>query len=252
MTKVSAVIITLNAERTLEMVLKSLHWCDEIVVVDSGSSDKTLDIAAKYKTKIIHQKFLGFGKQKQVGVAAAKNDWVLSVDADEVVSKDLASEIQLMDLLQMNHFGYYIAITNVFMEKIIDLWGHRTDAHLRLFNKKYGNFTDSAVHEKVEVKGTTAYLDNNILHFSYDNLKNYFDKFNAYTTLGAAESQKKNKSVSPLSMVLRIPLKFIQLYILRGAFRHGFPGLVWSVCSAFYPFVKYAKLKELTLAQNRL
>lgn len=247
MIKISAVIISLNAERTLEKVLKSLHWCDEIVLVDSGSTDSTLELAQKYKTKIVHQKFLGFGKQKQVGVREAKNDWVLSVDSDEVVSEGLASEIRELQLQDTKVKGYYIAITNVFMEKVIDLWGHRTDAHLRFFNKKYGNFSDHEVHELVQVTGETAYLKNNILHYSYDSLHSYFDKFNAYTGLGAKESLKKNKSVSAFSMLLRIPLKFFQLYFFRGAFRHGFPGLVWSVCSAFYPFVKYAKLRELNL-----
>lgn len=250
MMKISAVIISLNAERTLEKVLKSLHWCDEIVLVDSGSTDKTLEIANKYKTKIVHQRFLGFGKQKQVGVREAKNEWILSVDADEVVSDELAREIKELIQGEPKSHGYYIAITNVFMEKTIDLWGHRTDAHLRFFNKKYGNFSDHEVHELVQVSGQTAYLKNNILHYSYDSLRSYFEKFNAYTSLGAKESFKKNKSVSAVSMVLRIPIKFFQLYFFRGAFRHGFPGLVWSVCSAFYPFVKYAKLKELALSHD--
>lgn len=245
MTKVSAVIITLNADRTLEKVLKSLVWCDEIIIVDSGSNDQTLVIAEKFKTKIIHQKFLGFGKQKQVGVNKAQNDWVFSVDGDEVVSEELRIEIRTLDLTSAKCHGYYIPITNVFMKQKIHLWGHKADAHLRLFNKKYGNFSDHEVHELVQVSGDVTYLENNILHYSYDNLKHYFDKFNAYTSLGAEESFRQNKMVSPFSMLLRMPLKFIQLYLVRGAFLCGFPGLVWSVCSAFYPFVKYAKLREL-------
>ncbi len=242
----SVVIITFNSERTLEKVLAPLSFVSDIVIVDSGSTDKTKQIAEKYNARFIHQDFLGFGKQKQLAVSLAKHDWVLSLDADEVISEEFKFFLtKTLDYSQSSFTGYRIPITNVFLGKVLSFWGESKQSHLRLFRKSAGNFNDLSVHERVIVKGEVKELAYDVFHYSYQDISHYFTKFNQYTSNAAQELHKQGKSVSGFSALMRIPLKFIQLYLIRGGFTMGWPGLVWSTCSSFYVFVKYAKLKEL-------
>jgi glycosyltransferase involved in cell wall biosynthesis len=242
----SVVLITLNAERTLDQVLKAVSFSDDIVIVDSGSTDRTREIAEKYHARFFHQDFLGFGKQKQFAVALAKYDWVLSIDADEVISDSLVNFLKsTLNYSQSSFAGYSFPFINVFLGKEMLFWGSQNMSQLRLFRKNLGNYNDLSVHEKIELKGEIKHLDYPIYHHSYENITHYFLKFNHYTTNAAKELYKNGKTITYFDMFLRVPLKFLQLYLLRGGFRLSWQGFFWSVFSSFYVFVKYSKLREL-------
>ena len=243
---ISVVLITLNAERTLEPVLKAVSFADDIVVVDSGSTDKTKEIALKYKARFFHQDFLGFGKQKQFAVALAKHDWVLSIDAPEVISDSLIFFLKnTLNFSQSSYAGYSFPFINVFLGKEMSFWGSQNMSQTRLFRKSLGNYNDLSVHEKIVVNGQVHHVDYPIFHHSYENIAHYFTKFNLYTTKAAVELDKKGKKITYFAMCLRVPFKFLQLYFLRGGFRLGWQGFFWSAFSSVYVFVKYAKLCEL-------
>jgi glycosyltransferase involved in cell wall biosynthesis len=249
--KVSAVIITLNAAQSLELTLQALQWCDEIVIVDSGSSDSTLMIAEKYHCKIFHREFKGYGEQKRFAVDSAVNDWVLNVDADEVLSKELILEIQQkLTNLSLNEVAFTIPISLIFMQRKIRFGGEYGARHLRLFHRKFGNFNLNQVHEDVEIKGKIGQLHHHIWHYSYASIEEYFHKFNRYTTLGAIEAIKKNKKPAKWLIMIRLPFNFLQRYILQGLIFDGFPGFVWALFSSFYPVVKYIKLIEMLEKNN--
>ena len=246
MIKISAVIITFNEAHSIERTLKSLDFCDEIVVADSGSTDATIAVCEKYKCRVFTRPFDGYGPYKQFAVSKASNDWVLSVDTDEVVSGALKREIaSLFSAGDPPAQGYYIPRTLVFLGRLLRFGGEYRKKHLRLFNRNAGAFTDEKVHEKVCVSGKTASLKNQILHYSYDSIRDYFEKFNKYTTAAAQSLFEKRKKVSAFSVIARFPLTFIKIYIIKGCFLDGYAGIVWSLFSSLYPVVKFAKLREL-------
>lgn len=245
--KISAVIITLNSEYLLESVLQPLaELCNEIIIVDSGSSDSTIQIADKYKCKVYYNKFTGYGNQKRYAVNLASNDWILSIDADEVVTPELKKEIGDLfskDIIPYN--GIYIPITFVFMGKIFKFGNEYKKNHLRLFNKSISNFNNSSLHEKVEVKGETYILENHILHYSYKNICTYFEKFNKYSDLAAESKVGKKNKVTILKIALIGPWTLFYQYLIRLNFLNGFPGFIWSLFSSYFAVVKYTKLYEL-------
>jgi glycosyltransferase involved in cell wall biosynthesis len=244
--KITATIITLNSEHTLESVLKPLtELCNEIIVVDSGSTDQTVSIAEKYKCKVYYNKFEGYGKQKRYAVSLASNDWILSIDADEVVTPELKEEIMVLfnqDPIPYN--GIYIPITLVFMGKVFRYGNEYKKKHLRLFNKTTSNFDNSSLHEKVEVKGEIYSLKNHILHYSYKDLNAYFEKFNTYSTLAADNKIKKQQKVSIFNILLIGPWTMFYQYLIRLNIFNGFPGLVWALFSSYFAVAKYTKLYE--------
>ena len=243
---VSAVIITRDAERLLGQVLAALAWCDEILVVDSGSRDRTIDIATRAGARLLQHEFEGYGPQKAWAVGQAKHDWVLVVDADEVVTPELRREIeQRLERDAGAYAGYEIPISLVFLGRLMRHGGEYKMRHLRLYDRRRGNYNQNRVHERVELNGPVTRLDEQILHDSYGSIEAYFEKFNDYTTAGAMELQAKGKTASVATIALRFPATFVRQYFLRGHILNGYPGLVWSLFSAFYPVVKYAKLREL-------
>ncbi len=242
---ISAVIITLNSSATLEATLKSVAWCDEIIVVDSGSTDETKEICQKYSCKFSFHQFEGFGLQKKIATDLAKYDWILSIDSDEVLTPELQHEIkELLSQGDIPCSGYKIAQTLVFMGKIFK-YGKETHQYpLRLFNRKYGNFNSSQVHEKIIVQGETSKLKNILLHYSYRDISNYFEKFNSYSSYASEEAFKIGKKSSKLKLLVKLPLTFFIQYFVYGNFLNGFPGLIWSINSSFYTYVKYLKIYE--------
>lgn len=241
---ISAVIITFNSERVLPEVLRFLTWCDEVVVVDSGSTDCTLNIANRFGCRVICRAFDGFGTQKGFAVDQARYDWVLVVDADEVVTPELCYEIRQ----RVGHekaVGYEVPISLVFLGKLMRYGGEYKMPHLRLFNRQYGNYNTNQVHEDVVLKGPVARLQNHMLHYSYGSLHEYFEKFNRYTTAGAKDLVVRHKKGSLFQIIFRLPVTFLKQYILKLNFLNGYPGFVWSLFSAMYPVVKYAKLREM-------
>jgi len=250
--KISAVIITKNSERLIADVLKSIQWCDEIVIVDSGSADNTLEICKKYNCQIFHREFNGFGEQKNFAVNQASNDWILSIDADEIITDELREEIKfrLADDTE-KYSGYYIPINLFFFGKLLNFGGSKIKRKLRLFNKKYGNFNLNKVHESVELSfGKIGQLKNKMLHYSYASISDYFVKFNSYTDIAAEELLKKNKFKNFCAIVIRFPVEFLKRYILQLGILDGRAGFVWCLFCAFYPVVKYLKLYELKIIKK--
>lgn len=245
MPAVSVVIITLNEEANLDRTLNAVKWADEVVVVDSGSTDQTQDIAVRHGAKLIIQPFLGYGLQKRFAVEQARNDWVFVVDADEVVTADLASEIRTLLKSTPAHVGYRVPRDFHFLGREIKFGGERGKTHLRLFDRTKGNYNDAQVHEDVVLTGTIGVLKHKMMHYSYPNLHQYWAKFNEYTTKGALDLQKRGKTVSKAYIMVRFPFSFLQLYLFKGLILDGYPGFIWALFSAMYPVVKYAKLHEL-------
>ncbi|MBC8109954.1 MAG: glycosyltransferase family 2 protein [Verrucomicrobia bacterium] len=242
--KISAVLITYNEAYIIEETLQVLDFCEEIIVVDSGSKDGTVAICEKFNARVFYKKFEGYGEQKQYAVAQAKNDWILAIDADEVVSQALKEEI--IDVFSQENIaehGFYLPRALIFQGE--NIYGERNDLQLRLFNKNEGNYDDAKVHEKVQIVGKTSTLKNYLWHYSYRNLTHYFEKFNYYTSLAAEELYAKGKKKPSWLLILRFPFDFLKIYLFKGCFRNGFSGFLWAFFSALYPMVKYAKVTEL-------
>lgn len=251
MEPVSAVIITCNEEQNLYRSLPQLMWCDEIIIVDSGSIDNTLHICKKFGCKIYHRKFDGYGSQKRFAVSLAKNKWVLCLDADEVLSDALVQEIQCC-MIDPEADGYLMPLTFVFMGKKFRHGKEAWRYFLRLFNKDAGNWDDRKVHEKIILDGKQKKLKNNILHYSYRNIAQYFSKFNKYSSYGAEIAYDQGKKKSILAVTLAVPLNFIKYYFFELNILNGLSGFYWSAFNSFYHFVKYIKIRELyALEKNR-
>ncbi len=253
MHKLSVVIIAYNEESRISQTLDSVKWCDEIIVIDSCSTDKTVEICGQYSNcKVYVQPFLGFGPQKKLGVEKASNNWILAIDADEVVSDALKDEItQLLSATNIPKSGFYVPITLIFMKKVFEHGSENKQPHLRLFDKTKGNFNMLKLHEGVEIKGEVGKLKNEMLHCSYMDLNHFFQKFNDYAEIYKNEALKNNKKVGKLKPLLRLPLEFIKQYFIRRNFLNGYPGFVWSLFGSFYVFVKYVKIYEANLLKGK-
>lgn len=242
---ISVIIIAKNEADNLQLSLPKLHWCDDIVFVNDNSTDNTLEIAEQFGCKIFNRAFDGFGTQKQFAVSKAAHQWILNIDADEVLSDELIKEILSIDFKKSAEVGYTIPIRHVFLGKVF-LHGKESNfKHLRLFNKLFGNFDDAKVHEKVRINGPISALKNVVLHYSYKDLKHYFDKFNQYTSIGAIKLKEKGKSRSLMLTVASFPFYFLKHFFVYRNFMNGKAGFIWSYLSAWYHVVKYLKLHEL-------
>lgn len=244
MCKVSAVIITFNEEYNLSRLLPRLNWCEEIVVVDSGSTDATLQLCKKYNCRVYYRKFDGYGSQKKYALSLALYDWILFLDADELLSNELVQEIQ-QELRHPSALGYYIPMSLMFMGKEFRFGKESGRYFLRLFDKRAGDFSEDKVHERIIVEGICKKLRGRIYHYSYRNFSQYFDKFNRYSSYGAEMYYEKGKKKSVLSTIFAIPLNFLKYYLLERNFLNGLAGFYWSVLCSFYHFAKYIKLREM-------
>jgi len=235
-------IITYNEEENIERALKSVSFCDEIVIVDSGSTDRTLQIAREYTDKIFYNKWPGFGKQKNFAISKLNTDWVLNIDADEVVSDELREEI-IAELKKPRASAYAVNIQLVFMGKALRFGGTYPDYHIRLFKRGGFSFREDNVHEGVDAKAVR--LKNPVYHYSYKNLEAYFDKFNKYTTLIAQKHFREGKRVGKFFPFARFSFELFKRLFLKMAFLDGYPGVLYATLSSFYTLIKYAKLVEL-------
>jgi len=244
-TPVTATIITLNAAVTLERCLRSVAWADEILVVDSGSRDATLEIARRLAHRVEHHDWPGFGAQKRYAAGLARHDWVLSLDADEWLSPELGASLQ--DLLRgvPARHGYRVNCRNRFMGRWLLHGEGYPDPHLRLFDRRHGNWQERPIHEQVRVEGPAGRLTGDLLHESAQSLGDYLAKQNGYTQLQAELLWREGKRAHVLHLVLRPLWRFIRLYLLKRGCLDGVPGLVHIGIGCFNTFSKYAKLWEL-------
>jgi glycosyltransferase involved in cell wall biosynthesis len=250
MDTISAVIITKNEEANIGRCLQSLDWVDEIIVVDSGSEDDTRQIAAEAGVVVYETVWTGFGPAKAFGVDRATSRWILSVDADEVVTDELAREIREVLSIGTNRHGFDIPRLTNFLGRWIRHCGWYPDRVLRMFLKAHGNFNDAPVHERVILDGDIGHLDSDLRHYSYPTLEHYLTKSNRYTTLGAQQAFENGRRAGWFDLVIRPPVSFISHFISRQGFRDGLEGLLISVLSAVAVLVKYAKLRDLQRRQT--
>ncbi len=244
MNRLSAVLITRNAARVLEPCLDSLAFADEIVVVDSGSSDATAALAAAKGARVVQKEWLGFGLQKQFAVDQAKHDWVLCMDADERLSPELAAEIRKALAAPVSPV-YRMPRRNRFLGKWLSHGEGYPDWSPRLFNRLNARWSDDLVHEKVLFAVTPGSLQSDLMHDSGDDLAAYLDRQNRYTTLAARQAYEKGRDASVFHLLLSPVVRFLKFYILRLGFLDGVPGLIHISIGCMNSYMKYAKLIEL-------
>ncbi len=237
----SAVLITRNAAGQLAGCLASVAFCDEIVVVDSGSEDATVEIAGRCGARVIQSEWRGFGPQKQFAVAQASHDWVLCIDADERVSESLQESIRAM-LIAPTLAAYRFPRCNRFMGRYLRHGEGYPDWSLRLFDRRAARWSDDPVHEKVIAGGEIGTLHGDLLHESAESLETYLAKQNRYSSLAANEALARGERASVLHLLLSPLLRFIKFYFLRLGLLDGLPGLVHILVGCGASFAKYAKM----------
>ncbi|NOY73642.1 MAG: glycosyltransferase family 2 protein [Gammaproteobacteria bacterium] len=252
----SVVIITYNAATQLEPCLQSVGFADEIVVVDSGSTDNTKALARKYGTKFSHQDWLGYGAQKQFAVEQAQHDWLLCVDADERISEQLKKSI--LETLQAPRYeAYEMPRCNRFMGRWLRFGEGYPDYNLRLFHRTHAHWTQDTIHEHVVLKTSRRQnnkkigrLEGDLLHESQESLEQYMEKQNRYTSLQAEAMLQRGAKVALARLILSPSIRFVKFYFLRQGFRDGLPGLVHILIGCYNSFLKYVKLIELQQGQR--
>jgi len=251
MQPVSATLIAYNEEQNIEEALQSLSWADEIVVVDSGSQDATLEICRKYTDRIFHRDWTGYVDQKNFAVEQARRDWIFSLDADERVSPELCAEIRDLALKGFCRPGYCIPRVAFFMERWIRHGDWYPDYQLRLFDRNCGKWGGGRVHESVKTAEKPAYLQGEIHHFTYRSLSEYLARLDTYSRLAAHDYQQQEKSATLLKLLGNPIAAFMKAYLMKRGFLDGTPGFAIAVMGAVSVFFKYAKLYELKLKENR-
>ena len=254
----SVAIITLNAASQLEACLQSARFADEIVVVDSGSTDGTQALAERHGARVIQQDWLGFGPQKQFAVEAARHDWVLCLDADERVTPALQMAIESALEIGQNSastaaapHAYRFPRCNRFLGRYLKHGEGYPDWSLRLFNRRHARWSDDAVHEKVVSDGTIGTLAGDLLHDSAESLSSYLTKQNRYTSLAADMALAAGKRSSVGRVALSPLVRFVKFYFVRQGFRDGLPGFVHIAIGCFNSMIKYAKMLERQNAAPR-
>ena len=243
--RISATVLTKNSAARLEVVLCALAWCDEVVLLDTGSADATLAIARRHGNVRVHRlagPFPGFGRAHRLAVDLARHDWILSVDSDEVVSPELAAEIA--GLSPDPQTVYTLPFHNYLNGRLITSCGWAPDRHERLFNRTVTNFCASEVHERVRTEGLTVQaLRQPVAHYSYESADEFLRKMRAYSQLFAAQQAGRTRS-GPVKAVARSLWAFAKSYVLQRGFSQGYEGLVISAYKAQTVFWKYLLLHE--------
>ncbi|MGA2668417.1 MAG: glycosyltransferase family 2 protein [Ignavibacteria bacterium] len=248
--KITGIVITYNEERNIRECLESIKWLEEIVIVDSHSTDSTPQIAKHYTDKIFTIDITNVTQKRIFSLEKAANEWILFLDADERVTPELKDEILVLKNKQEEDItGYYINRKNFYLGKWIKHCGLCPDYHLRLFKKDYGAVTDRVVHEAVNVEGQTSRLKNHIYHYSYPDLNILLEKINYYSTLEAEEHFHHGKKISKTGAFTHGISAFLRVYISRMGFLDGIYGLYVSFTDACVNFLTQLKLLKL---QNKI
>lgn len=242
MAAVTACIITLDEEPNIGPCLDSVAFCDARIVVDSGSRDRTCEIAREKGARVIARGWPGHVEQKNFAIDQAETDWVLCIDADERVTSELAAEIRRV-LASPEADGYSMPRWNYYLGRRLRIWGE--DRKLRLFRRSAGRWGGQNPHDRVEMATRPVTLQGAIVHHPYRDFAAHLRTIDSFTSTIAREKLKEGVRAPGFRMVLFPPFKFIKHYVLRGGFLDGWPGFVASAASAWYEFLKYAKLWEL-------
>lgn len=240
----SVVITTYNEEENIEDCLKSVIWADEILLVDSYSTDETLELAKRFPIQILQRKYYGSAAQKNWSLDRVKNDWVLIIDADERVPEELAAEILELLVAGPADHGYYIRRENVLIDRVIRHSGWSTDKVVRLFNRHHGRYPNRRVHADLQIDGSVPILKNPFRHHTFRSFGQYFGKFLNYAEWGAAQAFRDGRRAGLMEVGFRPAWRFFRMFVLQLGFLDGMYGLVLCMLQAFGVFLKYARLWE--------
>ena len=243
--RISLFIIAKNeAHRIAACIASAKDVVNEIVVIDGHSTDNTAQLCRELGAQVYTREFDGFANQKNFALSKVTGQWALNLDADERLSPALKDEI-VQAVQNPKIAGYYLPFCNYFLGKKMRFSGLNKEKHLRLVRTQKAHYVGGLVHEGLEVNGPLATLTNPVNHFSYDNIEDYFTKFNKYTTLAAKQLYQNGRHFSLLRVLFTLPFEFIKRYVLKLGFLDGIRGLFWASFSTYYVYVKYAKLWQL-------
>jgi glycosyltransferase involved in cell wall biosynthesis len=244
--KISATIITYNEERNIARVIESLRCCDEILVLDSGSNDRTAEVATNLGARVVEASWHGYAAQKNIAAELATHDWILSLDADESLSEALEAEIWHIKKSGPEYDGYTVPRLAQYLGKWILHSGWHPDRKVRLFDRRKAKWIGEFVHESVMVTGSVGHLKSSLLHFTCNSLSEHLRSMDSYTTLAAQEIVSRGKTVT-YSLLLFDPMwTFFRSYVLKRGYLDGIEGLAIAYMAALYNFVKYAKARDMS------
>ena len=241
MTKLSIVIVAKNESKNIYECVRSAAFADEILVVDSGSTDDTISLAKSAGARIIKKKWVGYGPQQNIAINASKGDWIFSLDADERISAKLANEI-IQAIKEDTFYVYNVPRKSLFVSKFIDYSGWRPDYTKRLFKKGFAKFTEHEVHAHLSTKYKIGKLENPIIHFSYRDLESVINKMNLYSTGGARDNLKSGKKGSLKKAIFHGLWAFLRTYFIRAGFLDGREGVMLAIANAEVTYYRYLKL----------
>ena len=241
MTKITAIIPTLNEEIHIEEAIQSVGFADEIIVIDSYSTDNTVALAEKHNVKIIKRKFDDFSSQKNFAIEQAKNPWIYILDADERVTPEVEKEILDAVKNPKNKVGFYVRRSFYFADKKINYSGWQRDKVVRLFLKEHCKY-QGVVHETIKTNGELGFFKHKIDHFGYKNYNHFISKIHQYGELKAQELHAKGKTVNAYHILIKPPFRIFSHFILKKGFLDGYAGLILATTQAYAVLTRYIKL----------
>jgi len=244
--KISATIITFNEQANIARAIESLRCCDEVIVVDSGSNDRTVEIAANLGARVVEASWRGYAGQKNFAAEQAAFDWVLSIDADEALSEALEAEIWQIKKNGPQFDAYTVPRMARYLGRWIMHSGWYPDRKIRLYDRRKSRWIGDYVHECVQVDGKVGHLKCNLLHYTFDSLSEHLRSLDRYTTLAAQELVARGYKVGWSDLALDPFFTFFRTYIFKAGFLDGTEGLTIAFMAAFYNFLKYAKARNMT------
>jgi glycosyltransferase involved in cell wall biosynthesis len=242
---VTVTIITKNEAAHIAAAIASAQWANEVVVVDCGSQDETVALARAAGARVEHREWTGWIDQKNHAAGLATHDWIVSLDADERLTPQLAQEIRSVLATEPPHRGYRVPRVTFHLGRWIRSTDFYPDFQTRLYDRRAARWQGRYVHESVTVDGSVGRLTNELLHYSYRDLHDHLDRINEYTTLAARQMHERGRRATPLDLVVQAPAAFLRNFVLRRGFIDGGVGLTLSLVNAYAVFLKFAKLWEL-------
>jgi glycosyltransferase involved in cell wall biosynthesis len=248
--KVSVTVITKNEAADLGRALASVAWADDIVVVDSGSTDDTVAIARTHTDRVVVREWPGYAQQKDYAATLAANDWILSLDADEVVTPELAAEVRQVLATDPAHAAFRIPRVTWHLGRWVRTTDWYPDYQIRLYDRRSAGWAGKYVHESVKARGPVGQLRGEFQHYAYRDISDHLETIDRYTTYAARQMHEAGRKAGFFDIAVHPPLAFLRNYIARGGMRDGIPGLIISSLNSYYVLLKFAKLWELDRAQG--
>jgi glycosyltransferase involved in cell wall biosynthesis len=239
--KISAIIPCFNEEQNIERAIRSVLWADEILIVDSFSTDATLDIARNYKCRILQHEYINSATQKNWAIPQASHEWIFLLDADEECPEKLRDEMRKLLEEGTSHSAFKIYRQNFFMGKKIRFCGWQNDSVIRLFRRDNCRYQDLNVHAEIVSEGTTGTLSHKMYHYTYNGYYNYARKYEKYTTWSAKDRLKKTNKVTFFHLMVKPSFRFFKQYFLKLGILDGKVGFIVCAMAAYSVFLRYLK-----------